>query len=117
MLTEPLVAEADLVLAMTRRHRSDVLRLLPRASRRTFTLREAARLAPLVDPAELPDGPLEDRLRALVPALAARRGFVPVEDPADDDVVDPYRRPDAVYREMADQLVPAVEALLKVTVR
>lgn len=118
MLTEPLVAAADLVLAMTRRHRSAVVTLHPPAMRRTFTLREAARLAPLVDPGELPTEPpdalLADRFRALVPALVARRGFVPVEDPADDDVVDPFRQSQEVYAAMADQLVPAVDTLVTV---
>jgi protein-tyrosine phosphatase len=111
-LAEQLVAEADLVLAMTRRHRGDVLRLHPRATRRAFTLREAARLAPLVDRAELQVGSLEDRLRALVPAMAAKRGLVPVDDPDDDDVTDPFRRGDEVYEQMAAQLVPAVDAVL-----
>lgn len=111
-LAEPLVAEADLVLAMTRAHRGAVVSLVPRATRRTFTLREAARLASLVEPGELPDGPLADRLRAYVPALAARRGFVPVEHPGDDDITDPFRQSDAVYAAMGEELVPAVRAVL-----
>lgn len=114
MLAERMVADADLVLPLTRRHRSAVVTVHPRATRWTFTLREAARLAGAVDPAELPEGPLEERLRALVPALAAKRGLVPVADPAVDDVVDPYRRGDEVYAAMAASLVPAVEALLDV---
>jgi protein-tyrosine phosphatase len=111
-LAESLVAEADLVLAMTRAHRGAVVSLVPRATRRTFTLREAARLASLVAPDELPDAPLADRLRAYVPALAARRGFVPVEHPGDDDITDPYRQSDAVYAAMGEELVPAVRAVL-----
>ncbi|HZI97068.1 MAG TPA: hypothetical protein VFD41_06030 [Actinomycetales bacterium] len=109
-LTQQLVADADLVLALTRRHRSAVVQLHPRATRCTFTLRELARLAPQVTP--LPGATPEERLRALVPAAAARRGFEPVADPADDDVIDPYRRDQGVYDEMAAQSVPAVEALV-----
>lgn len=106
------VAEADLVLAMTRQHRGAVLRLHPAATRRTFTLRELARLVRLVDPAELSQGSLEERLRALVPAAAAKRGLVPVADPGEDDVLDPYRGTDEMYDAMAAQVVPAVDALL-----
>lgn len=112
MLEPALVEGADLVLAMTRQHRGAVALLHPRAARRSFTVREAARLAPLVDPGALPDGTLEERFRALVPELAARRGLAPPDHPADDDVADPYRRPADVYEAMAAQLVPAVTALL-----
>jgi protein-tyrosine phosphatase len=43
-LTPRIVAGADLVLAMTREHRSAVLEQGPRQLHRTFTLTEAARL-------------------------------------------------------------------------
>src|SRR3954465_11561123 len=43
-LTERLMQSADLVLAMTRAHRGDVVELWPQAVRRAFTLREFARL-------------------------------------------------------------------------
>jgi protein-tyrosine phosphatase len=117
MLEQQMVLDADLVLTLTRQHRSAVAMLVPQATRTTFTLREMARLAPLVEPGELPDALLADRLRALVPAVAARRGFVPVEDPRDDDVLDPYRRSDKVYAQMSDQVVPAVRALVAAVAR
>jgi protein-tyrosine phosphatase len=44
-LTSAMVASADLVLTMTRAHRADVLKLAPQQLHRTFTLREAVRLA------------------------------------------------------------------------
>lgn len=114
ILAEEEVVGADLVLAMARPHRAAVARLQPAATRRTFTVREMARLLPLLDAGQLPVGPLEHRLRALVPAMAAKRGLVPPADPALDDVVDPFRRSDEVYEAMAGQLVPAVTALLDV---
>jgi protein-tyrosine phosphatase len=88
------VADADLVLAMTREHRvavaSDDETVIPRL----FTLREFARLAAAADPVEAADAPA--RARALVAAAAAMRGRVRPERPADDDVPDPYGRgPDA----------------------
>lgn len=109
-LTAAMVAEADLVLALTRRHRSSVVELVPSAVRRTFTLREFARLVTAVDPAQLPgaDSTTADRLAALVPAAALQRGF-----PAgDDDVVDPYGGSAALYRRSFDQLAPAVRAIV-----
>lgn len=109
-LTEPLVRESDLVLALTRAHRSAVVELHPPAVRRTFTLRELARLAAAVDPAELPPGSPGERLAALVPLAAGRRGAHRA-DPALDDVVDPYRLGDAVYATSFGQLKAAVDVL------
>ena len=112
-LTAELVRAAGLVLVLTRRHRSAVVELEPAAVRRTFTLRELARLADGVDAALLPHGPqttVADRVRALVPLAAARRGLV-ASDPALDDVVDPYRGSSALYRRSFDELAPAVERL------
>ena len=44
-LTARIASEADLILTMSERHRDKVLGLAPMQFRRTFTLREAARLA------------------------------------------------------------------------
>lgn len=119
LLTREMVAEADLVLALTRRHRSEIVQLHPRATRYTFTLRELARLLPSQPPAAepLPGGTPGERLAALVPLAVSRRGLVHPESPADDDVVDPYRRPQAVYDEMAAALVPAVRAIVDAVTR
>ncbi|TFC24397.1 hypothetical protein E3O25_14505 [Cryobacterium sp. TMT1-3] len=43
-LTEQLIADADLVLTATRDHRREVVTLLPKATRYTFTLNQFARL-------------------------------------------------------------------------
>ena len=91
------VAGADLVLAATREHRAASVVLHPRAASRTFTLREFARLVGAVDPAELPDGDVVDRARALVKAAAARRGLVPPAHPRDDDLDDPYHAPASAF--------------------
>lgn len=48
-LTSRIAASADLVLAMTRAHRDEVLELAPRKLRQTFVLSEAARLAAAFD--------------------------------------------------------------------
>jgi protein-tyrosine phosphatase len=109
----------DLAIALTRAHRSEIVAMLPRGSRRTFTLREFARLLNAIQPSDLGTVaalPLSDtagRFAELVDVAASLRGFVaPPDDELDDDVVDPYRRGDEVYRLSASQLVPAVDAIL-----
>ena len=66
--------EADLVLTMTLAQRGLVVELCPSAVRRTFTLREFARLMSWADPSVLPSGPTADRLRAAIPLAAAGAG-------------------------------------------
>jgi protein-tyrosine phosphatase len=134
-LTPAMVREADLVLALTRRHRAAIVDLVPGAVRRTFTLRELARLASSVDPVRLPSASAGDagpgasaleagaasssgadiagRLRALLPLAAARRGHQ-VSASADDDVVDPYRGDAARYERSFHQLLPAVQAIVAI---
>jgi len=96
-LAAELVAEADLVLAATREHRAAAVTLQPQAASRAFTIREFDRLLSVVDPADLPDGDLTARARAVVVAAAAQRGLVRTRKPADDDVTDPYRGPRGGY--------------------
>lgn len=111
-LTEQQLREADLVLALSREHRREIVELLPRASRTAFTLREFARLADALPTSALELPGITDagaRMRAAVREVAQMRGTVaPPNDPSHDDVVDPYRRSDEVYAESARQLVPAV---------
>ncbi|ABD10667.1 protein-tyrosine-phosphatase [Frankia sp. CcI156] len=56
LLTPDLVQASDLVLCATRAHRSTVVGLVPRAMRRTFTLREFGRVTSGVRPADIPPG-------------------------------------------------------------
>ncbi|WP_284439915.1 arsenate reductase/protein-tyrosine-phosphatase family protein [Cellulomonas wangsupingiae] len=109
-LTAAQVREADLVLTLTREHRSQVVRLVPAAVRRTFTLLELARLVDRVDP---------DALRAAGATPGARVRALPtlvpgvrqLGDVGPDDVPDPIGGSDAVYRATFDQISAAVEAL------
>ena len=103
------VEAADLVLAATREHRAAAVVLFPRASSRTCTLRELARLCTAVDAASLPDGDVVERGRALVRAAAACRGLVPPDTPRDDDLEDPYRGPEAGFRTTADLVQRALQ--------
>ena len=113
-LTADLLRSSDLILALTRRHRSAIVELLPGAVRRTFTLRELARLSDMMDRGLLPaTAPVTDRLRALVGLAAAQRGRVP-STPAADDVVDPYGGELALYRRSFAEIEPAVDSLARV---
>jgi protein-tyrosine phosphatase len=112
-LTEQIVRESDLVLALTKAHRSKIVALHPGAVRRTFTLRELARLADAVDPDALPAGTTADRLRALIPLAAAQRGMQAGATDG-DDVVDPWGRSDAVFAQSFDELRPAVATIARV---
>lgn len=111
-LTEALLKPADLVLTMTRAHRTDVMDLRPAAVRRTFTLREFARLIQGAGRTSLPDGDVVERLRAAIPLAASRRRQV--LDPVNDDVADPYRQSTKVYIEALGEIRQAVEAIAEV---
>jgi protein-tyrosine phosphatase len=110
-LSEQMLKEADLILAMTRAQRGLVVDLLPAAVRRAFTLREFARLLSLVDPAALPAESPAERLRAAIPLAAAGRGTQRMS-PEEDDVIDPFRLSKAVYAASFAQITSAVEAIV-----
>jgi protein-tyrosine phosphatase len=112
-LSEQLLKDADLVLPLTRAQRSLVVEVWPAAVRRTFTLREFARLVSRVDPSALPAGTPAERLRSAIPLAAAQRGRERTS-PDDDDVVDPFRLNDQVYAESFGQIAEAVDTIVKV---
>jgi protein-tyrosine phosphatase len=115
-LSPELIQQADLVLAVTRAHRSLVVEAWPKAVRRTFTLREFARLLAGIELAALPASTPADRLRAAVPLAGAQRGRWRVPS-SEDDVVDPYRQPRPVYEASLAQILPAVETIAQVAIR
>ncbi|MEF3121169.1 low molecular weight phosphatase family protein [Kocuria flava] len=115
-LTAQMLTDVDLVLVMAREHLQPVLQLSPRLLKRTFPLREFARVLQYVaaDP-ELDAAVPADRaerwawLRKQAPRLRQR---VPVRQAERNDVIDPYRRPDAVLEQMADELLEATGAIV-----
>jgi protein-tyrosine phosphatase len=109
-LTEMLAESADLVLTAAREHRAAVVHLSPRASRRSFTLEQFARLAEATDPTELSSaaGPAD-----VVRLVASMRGMtVPPDDPDADDIVDPYRRGLDLHERAAADVDRAVTAIV-----
>jgi protein-tyrosine phosphatase len=111
-LSEQLLKEADLVLPLTRAQRGLVVELWPGAVRRTFTLREFARLLSWIDPSTIPAGTPAERLRAALSLAAAERGRQRTS-PNEDDVVDPYRLSDEVYAESFGQIFSAVQVITR----
>lgn len=116
LLTEAMVAQSDLILTATREHRAEVVEETPAALRRTFSVREFARLASRVEPGRLDggaaaDGSAAERLSALVPLAAAHRSQVSADL---DDIVDPYGRSDAVYLESFSQICEAIGTIVQV---
>lgn len=85
-ITERMLRGADLVLGLTQRHRSDVLRLAPSALRRCFTLLEFEAILCSPGFPELQGDP-GDRLRQAVVEAAGRRSAA---TRAALDVPDPY---------------------------
>ncbi|MGD8148913.1 low molecular weight phosphatase family protein [Ornithinimicrobium sp. Y1694] len=113
-ITEPIVAGAQLVLTATRDHRASVVRLHPRAMRRSFTVRELGLALAAVPEQELPtaDDPLE-RLTEVAELGNRLRGAHLPATPEDLDLTDPFRQPDEVYRELRGQVEAALPGLLR----
>ncbi|GAA2239656.1 low molecular weight phosphatase family protein [Herbiconiux moechotypicola] len=118
-LTEDIVGDADLIFAMARSHRSDVVRMAPSKVSRTFTIREFARLSSTLSDQQLEQqssgDTLGDRVAAAVRVVFAQKAAAGyVSDPELDDVVDPYRRSSATYERSWNELIPAVEEVARV---
>ena len=109
------IADADLVLTMTRQHRRAVLQMAPRALNKTFTLREAADVAAQLNGDVLGDD-FAERARDLVRQLATSRSRRSHED---DDVPDPINRPLDAHQEagelIAASLIPLLDRVAALT--
>jgi protein-tyrosine phosphatase len=110
-LAKDILDGSDLVLTATREHRAAAVSMLPRGSRRTFTIREFARLVAAVDLADVTGDDAVTRATALVDAAAAQRGYVRPESPNDDDVADPYRRRIDAFRVAAREIDVATRVI------
>ena len=108
-LTDEDIVSADLVLVATRRHRDAVLSRAPSALRRTFTIREAGRIAELLEPVRRPR---LDELRSIVAALADRRVEVGGSS-SQDDVADPEGKGREAFGRMAAEELPPLVTLAR----
>lgn len=118
-LTEKLLQEPDLVLAMDRDHRRAIVELAPAKLRTAFTIREFERLAAATSDEAIRAGATgadaRERLRGALAVIGGQRGLVfPPADPLDDDVVDPYGRSRETYARSNAQLSPGLDAVERV---
>ena len=118
-LTPKMLDESDLVLTATLEHRSEIARMLPRASKHTFTIDEFARLTSflLAEPEfqeefkKKPRETREDYLKRAVHEAVLLRGMVPTNlDPA--DIVDPYGESVEVYNQVAEHIDVMIEIIV-----
>ena len=118
-LTPKLLEEADLVLTATLDHRSAIARMLPKASKYSFTIDEFARLTSFLRAApefqeEFKKKPKETRDQYLKRAMheaVLLRGMVPTNlDPK--DVVDPYGESIEVYNQVAEHIDVMLEIIV-----
>jgi protein-tyrosine phosphatase len=122
-LTSKILRGVDLVLTMTSGHRGEVLQQDASLLKRTFTIREFARMLDVLDdrgeatPVTSDDGnPLGANAafwRGLPARAAAVRHLSLPADSAENDIIDPYRRGPEVYRQMEDELAPAIVSVLR----
>jgi protein-tyrosine phosphatase len=110
-LDPSMVEQSHLVLGAARRHRAAAVQAAPAALTTAFSLREFARLVPLVDLSTLADDPVQ-RAHALVHEVRSRRGLVPPVDPEDDEVLDPMGRPREAHRAATRLISEAVLTLI-----
>lgn len=97
-VTARIAGNADLVLTMTARHRDEVLTIVPRKLRTTFTLLEAASLIEASGATTIEEM-----------ATARARHVVDVLD-----IEDPYRQDHDRYTEIGQQIADALPRVLRV---
>lgn len=121
-LTPELLETPNLVLAMSRSHRSKIVQMSPKRLRSTFTIREFARLSKtlsneeIIEVARNAGDDHNVRMQAVLNAIAGQRGVAEVPYSADeDDVLDPYRRSWDDYLLSGKQLAPALDEVVRVS--
>ncbi|WP_104173249.1 low molecular weight phosphatase family protein [Arthrobacter sp. Y81] len=120
-LTAKILRDTDIVLTMTSKHRGEVLQLDASLLKRTFTIREFARMLEALEErdAAASDSSAEKAYdagtlwRGLSARLASVRHLALAADSADNEVIDPYKRGPEVYRQMEDELAPAILTILR----
>jgi protein-tyrosine phosphatase len=111
-LTAGDIDAADLILCACAEHRHEVLVMRPGASRRSYLLREFARLAAAIPPPAGAPGAVQ-RARDAVAAAARMRGRIPYVEPAADEIADPAADP-AAFGACAHEIEAVVGPVLDV---
>ena len=115
LLTPKILKESDLVLAMTAQHRGAVMQMDASLLKRTFTIREFARMLQVLEQRDAPSAAVDLTAfwRGLPARAASVRHLALAPEPSDNDVVDPYRRSQELYNQMEDELAPAILTILR----
>jgi protein-tyrosine phosphatase len=98
----PMAREADLILTAAREHRDSIITQVPTAYRRTFTMKEFARLVHSI--------PTGTEPRAVITAAHLARPTLGPVPAADDDIPDPFRGTVTRAWDVAEQVVASVGA-------
>ncbi|MGB4967514.1 MAG: hypothetical protein WBO35_04920 [Candidatus Saccharimonadales bacterium] len=109
-ITRELIDEAELILVAAQQNRQRLVRLRPQALTKSFTLKEFARLVPLVPTVGAPTDPAQ-RLRWLTRHAPMARGRQ-TQSPGGDDIADPYMQGDDSYSVAYSALRSAVDKIL-----
>ncbi|ABK04603.1 protein tyrosine phosphatase [Arthrobacter sp. FB24] len=123
-LTQKILRDTDIVLTMTSKHRGEVLQLDASLLKRTFTIREFARMLEALEERDAAGeatgtaaaekaSDAGTMWRGLPARLASVRHLALAADSADNEVIDPYKRGPEVYRQMEDELAPAILTILR----
>jgi protein-tyrosine phosphatase len=126
-LTSKILRGVDLVLTMTSGHRGEVLQLDASLLKRTFTIREFARMLDVLDGRAAASSAAADGTHGEADPVTAHVAFwrglparaasvrhlsLPAES-SENDIIDPYRRGPETYRQMEDELAPAIVSILR----
>ena len=111
-LSEEQISGANLLLVLAATHRPEVLAVAPSALKRTFTLREFARI--------LEHMPLESyrgtSWTEVVADADRNRHVATVNDPSLNDVTDPYGLGTEAYELMTNELLPSISIIIEAAV-
>lgn len=114
LLTPLDIEAATLILTLERSHRQSVVRLVPAAVQRTFTVSEFAELVELIDPATLTATTPAERLTQLLDTLVWQRAMRPSGRGSNDDIADLRRVTARGSRRLLATVSTAVQRIAKV---
>lgn len=110
MLEPEHLESFDIILTMTKDQRADAVKMLPKAVRKVFTLREAARL--IMSNPQLPvPGSAREGFVQLADLLTPVRGTQAARQT--DDVQDPFRQSDEAFDLMKAEMDPALAVIVR----
>ncbi|MFT4147615.1 MAG: low molecular weight phosphatase family protein [Micrococcaceae bacterium] len=109
-LTEQMIRDNDLLLALTQEHRQKIISLDPSALRKTFTLRDFAHSINSLEP-DTQAASTYEAWQDLV-AQAFKRRHQIVTTASESDVIDPWQQGNAAYQQMADEMIPCLSVIV-----